>query len=213
MIRSSYWRGWPSILLVGILLMLASASLAVPTKICFEAEAGKLSKPFQLVTAKQAGGRDQKRAAQSASGGAFLEILEGVNPKDKSKIVGEVTYHINLPASGQYQLWAYTDWLNSCSNSFEVIIYPGSSLTLPKNASERKQFVLGEDSIYRRWHWVDYKQPLSLKQGIVTLRLRNREDGVRVDRIFLCQDPAYVPGERERNSKGALATVKSNKGK
>jgi len=191
----------------------AAIAFAASTKICFDAEAGAFTKPFRLVTAKQATGRDQKHAAQSASGGAFLEILEGANPKDKSKITGEVIYRVNVPATGQYKLWARTDWLDSCGNSFEVIVYLGSSTNIPKDAADRSQFVLGEDSIYRRWHWTEYRQPLSLKKGIVTLRLRNREDGVRVDRIFLCNDLAYVPGDAERVTKGALATTKPTKGK
>ena len=199
------WSSKIGAIAIGALAAGAAMALAAPAKICFDAEAGAFTKPFRLVTAKQATGRDQKRAAQTASGGAFLEILEGANPKDKSRITGEVVYHVSIPAAAQYKLWARSDWLDSCGNSFEVIAYPGSSASVPKNAADRTQFVLGEDSIYRRWHWVEYRQPLSLKKGIVTLRLRNREDGARVDRIFLCNDLAYVPGDAERVTKGALA--------
>jgi len=155
--------------LLALAIAPASSALAQNAKVCFEAETPKTIKsPLIKVTGKGA----------AVSGGGYLEIPWDEN---KTKGVGDATYTFNVKTAGVYYLWARTFWANGCGNSVELAV----------NGSGPK--VLGEDGQYDSWHWVGGKARVTLKAGVNTMTLHNHETGVRVDQIFLCQDPNYTP--------------------
>ena len=157
------------LLLVPVVLAVSGAAHAQTARICFEAETPKtVVSPLKKVTGKGA----------VVSGGGYLEIPWDEN---KSKGIGEANYSFNAKKAGVYYVWARTFWANGCGNSISVAI----------NGGEPR--ILGEDGLYDSWHWVGGRAKVSLKAGANTLKLLNRETGVRVDQFFLTQDPNYVP--------------------
>jgi len=167
-------------------------------KICFEAaEAEKYQPPFKISKDKQ------------ASGGKCLEIPEGAgdSPEMKSqrpKISGEAIYQFRAPVTGTYRFWARTWWNpakegRSCSNSFKMAVDK-----LPRD------LIYGEDGSYGRWHWPPSPPAAKFKltQGIHILRIKNREDGIKIDQIFWTTDLDYVPMGKEPLTSNALVKPK-----
>jgi hypothetical protein len=147
----------------------ASTAFASNAKICFEAETPQsIKSPLVKVANK----------GKVVSGGGYLEIPWDEN---KTKGLGDATYTFNVKTAGTYYVWARTFWANGCGNSIEVSV----NGTPPK--------ILGEDGQYDSWHWVGGKARVTLKAGTNTLKLHNRETGIRVDQFFLCQDANYTP--------------------
>lgn len=145
-------------------------ALAANAKVCFEAEsASSVSSPVKKVTP----GSNKKW-----SGRGYLDIPWD---KNETKGIGSATVKVNVKTAGTYYLWARTFWANGCGNSIGVGVNGGDSITL------------GEDGTYDKWHWVGGRARVTLKAGSNTFLIKNRETGVRVDQVFLCQDPDYTP--------------------
>ena len=194
-----FWAGCATIL-IGILILscwpkdrLEAASQQV--KICFEAaQAEKYQPPFKVSKDKE------------ASGGKCLEVPEGAgdSPEMKPKppkpaISGEAIYHFRVPATGTYKFWARTWWNpvkggRGCSNSFKIRVDD-----LPRD------LIYGEDCTYGRWHWPSIPAArFELSEGVHVLRIKNREDGIKIDQIFWTTDLDYVPMGKERLTTNAL---------
>lgn len=167
---------------------LVFASCAVFGAACFagnivvEAEAAvQTESPVAVVTNAPAGGD----AGHKTSGNAFLVIPEDAgNPPKLNK--GFAKYEINIPADGEYRLWARVKWEGECSNSFTVEI------------DEKQKFIIGENGTFGIWHWVKYPigkitKLIKLEKGTHTVVFRNREDGVALDQIVFSSDKRFVP--------------------
>jgi hypothetical protein len=147
-----------------------TSAMAANAKVCFEAEsASSVQSPIKKVT---------PGSSSKYSGRGYLDIPWDQN---KTKGVGQAVVTVNVKTAGTYYLWARTFWANGCGNSIGVGVNGGSSITL------------GEDGTYDKWHWVGGNTRVSLKAGANTFVIKNRETGVRVDQIFLCQDGDYTP--------------------
>jgi hypothetical protein len=151
-------------------LLMATAAFAGNAKVCFEAEGASATvSPVKKVT---------PGANAKYSGRGYLDIPWDQN---KTKGVGSATIRVNVKTPGTYYLWARTYWANGCGNSIGVSVNGSDSITL------------GEDGTYDKWHWVGGNARVELKAGVNTFVVKNRETGVRVDQIFLCQDGDYTP--------------------
>lgn len=149
-------------------------------KICFEAESFKsIEAPMVLVT----------NGVEGASGTAYLAIPEGAGNPPKVT-AGKASYAFEVPADGNYTLWARVWWPDECGNSFTVVM------------DELPGVVFGEDATYKAWHWVKYPvarttPPFKLSKGKHTITFHNREDGACIDQILLSADRRFVPTEIE----------------
>lgn len=156
--------------LLATVLTTSSAAWAANAKVCFEAEsATTVEAPIK----KALPGKSTKY-----SGRGYLDIPWD---KNKTKGVGQAIVRVNVKTAGTYYLWARTFWANGCGNSIAVGVNGGAPITL------------GEDGTYDKWHWVGGRARVNLKAGTNTFVIKNRETGVRVDQIFLCQDGDYTP--------------------
>jgi hypothetical protein len=173
----------------GLLLLLPTLLSAAPGRVVFEAETAiETELPMFVV------GADRVPAGsvfvEGASGGQYLEIPENAgNPPKLEK--GFARFEIDVPADGEYTLWARVWWEGECSNSFMVQI------------DENAPFLLGENATYHAWVWVKYPvarmmRPITLKQGRHAVTFKNREDGVRLDQIVLSPDKRFVPVDIEQ---------------
>lgn len=160
---------------------LFGAAMSYAGNVVVEAEAAVATEqPVAVVTNAAASGDVE----HLASGKAFLVIPEGAgNPPKLNK--GFAKYEIEIPATGEYRLWARVKWEGECSNSFTVEI------------DGNPAFIL-EDMTFGKWHWVKYPvsklaKLIDLEKGPHTVVFKNREDGVALDQILFAPDKRFVP--------------------
>lgn len=141
-------------------LVLATADAAAAT-LCFEAEhANDLTFPFEIVESAE------------SSGGLAITLPEGAGSYQAFRgDPGTATYSVSVPEAGSYWLCLRVRWNGICSNS---II-----------ADAAKKSCVATSDVLGRWHWVRAARPVDLTEGMVEVRLRNREDGVWVDQLVL----------------------------
>lgn len=109
---------------------------------------------------------------------------------EKGKTVPEdsVNYKINVPADGNYYLWARVRWSTGCGNSVNMTI-----------EGIQGSYVI-TDGTYDALHWLallDGKNPLKLqlKKGTVTLKLTSKENGLMLDQFLLTDSMKYRPAD------------------
>jgi len=190
-----------TIITVGVLALsaLLSASLlqAYSAPLCWEAEfaRGVTNKVFHV-----------RKYVEDPSGvvsnNKVLEIPK-VAKGEKVK-ADEVFYHVNVPETGTYYLWARCLWSTGCGHSF----------TLKMEGFPTSGWVLGGDATYDSLHWVTISdsgdnsggklRPLHLKKGQMKIMLATRQAGVMVDQFILTTDPKLLPAGVYKPTKGLL---------
>lgn len=151
------------------LVLLSPLAIAGTARVCFEA--GKpvsLQSPLRIV----------KSSEPQVSGGHYLDIPWDLN---KTKGIGAAIYKVNAKSAGLYYLWARTYWTSGCGNSIYVSVNGGNNI------------ILGQDGQHDAWHWVGGATRVTLKAGVNTIAIKNRETGVRVNQVFLTEDAEYTP--------------------
>lgn len=147
-------------------------------KICFEAEDSKnVEPPMKIV-------RPTPRKAQSP----VMELwsppgyVDHPDAEKKNDDRGSALYTFEVTTTSHYYLWLRTWWMDGCGNSVAAQIDNYAPVTL------------GQDGTYEKWHWVQAKgAKFKLTAGKHTLKLLGREDGTKIDQIFLTDDSEYVP--------------------
>ena len=168
------------------LLVLSVTGASGLDRVCFEAEsAAAVTPPMAVVTGAVAAAAP---AGKGASAGGYVEIAQGKgNPPEVD--AGEAVYAFEAPAAGDYVLWCRVWWDNECGNSLTMVLDGGAP------------FSFGQDSTYECWHWA--KSPprltqLTLQAGKHELRVKNREDGIKLDQVLLARNKRYVPVDVEK---------------
>ncbi|MEW6741794.1 MAG: hypothetical protein AB1486_03460 [Planctomycetota bacterium] len=138
---------------------LASDVIAVP------ASRGTLRSPFVLVEDK------------TSLHGQCIDVPKGVGHGKQGAsgpIIdnGWADYVFDAALATSYELWARVVFKDPDSNSLFVTI------------AGQGPWILADD-VWNRWHWVRLPHALPLAEGAHSLRVRNREDGVRLDEIRL----------------------------
>lgn len=136
------------------------------SSLCFEAElANEITLPFEIVERK------------GASGGLAVGIPEGAGCGQIFRGDGGMsTYRIPLVEDGTYSVWLRAWWNGTCSDS--IFLSVGGSK--PRKASSGK---------HQRWHWV-WGGSWKLTSGTTEIQLKDREDGIWVDQIFISTEKA-----------------------
>jgi hypothetical protein len=89
-------------------------------------------------------------------------------------------YSVTVKEAGTYRTWLRSWWLDGCGNSCALSLNGG----MPE--------LVGNDSTYRIWHWVEGPS-FNLDAGEQTLRILPLERGIRIDQIALITEKDYVP--------------------
>lgn len=152
--------------------------------VCIEAEsAGEIKAPMKVSRAGKATPGASWQPVKDAAADRYIEVPQGKgNPPEVT--TGQATWTVTLQDSGKYYLWCRVWWVDECGNSLTVQLDDGTP------------FTFGQDSTYRSWHWVKSPPRLSqlkLKKGTHKLTIKNREDGIRIDQVFLTDDRGTVP--------------------
>ena len=154
------------------------------TNICVEAESSVTNEaPMTLVRAEAPASGSKPFAG--ASGNAYLEVPLGAGKTPKVK-AGTAKIPLDIPATGSYIIWLRTCWEGECSNTILVQL------------DDQPPFLVGADATYRAWHWVKFPvskmtPPPVITQGLHTVTILHRENGVRVDQLLLTTSPRFVP--------------------
>ena len=162
-----------------------------PERLFMEVEDGKIQKPFKVKTLSDAGSnkvvalKDKvNKKMGKAPGSEFYE--------------GKIDFKIKVKKGGEYLVWLRKKWEDGCGNSVFC--------TINKTMSLKNALIMGEDGTHSRLHWIRLgSKPFNLKEGINTIRLQNREDGINLDMLAMIEfekdvplDEQYVPTGAEK---------------
>lgn len=110
----------------------------------------------------------------NASGGKYIEVPNGAGSG------GKATYPVDsASAPGNYYFWARVYWPSTDDNSFFIQVDDGTQN-------------LFTDFNYNSWHWVKLGTTLNFS-GSHTVKILQREDGSKVDKIILTTNASYNP--------------------
>lgn len=125
--------------------------------------------------------------AISVSDPLYIKELSGASKNKGIEAVGAhlntkgyAKYILNVNQNAEYIVWGRCYWTNVCSNAFKLSINKSNLVTV------------GENAITNRWHWIKFTSS-ELKNGKNELLLWNRENGSRIDLLFITTDPNYIP--------------------
>jgi hypothetical protein len=93
---------------------------------------------------------------------------------------GEATYQCFVPEGGDYVIWGYCLWHDTCTRSVFVQV------------DGLDKAILGNDPVYDKWHWAKGFS-LRLERGLHTIRLLNHSDNIAVRALLLVNDAQYAP--------------------
>ncbi len=129
------------------------------------AECAELTAPFVV------------RADASAACGKVAVLPEGGGSEE---LAGRIALTVDCPSAAARHAWARVRWNDSCGNSLSL------------SFDGKPALKVGQDAIYRVWHWVRVGE-LPVTKGPHELVLAEREDGVAVDQILLSADAGFAP--------------------
>ncbi len=148
-------------------------------RVFWEAEAGRVIPPMGR-------GDDPK-----ASGDAFVWMPAKPGESIGSSI-GSTTWNLELAAAGRYFVWARVQAPTPENDSFIVRVFGDDDEIVGKT-----NWLTG---VHKEWQWIPLvlgggrgPTPLELPAGTVSLQIRVREGGTRLDRLFLTADPKDRP--------------------
>ena len=131
-------------------------------------------------------------ADPGAFGGKFVWLPGEVGGKRSGR--GQVSWQLDVHAAGTYHLWGRIWAPTPDDDSFFVSAYAGE---YPR-ANSRSGTIL-TPTVWPTgvtnglWQWRKFKTELTLPAGPVVLTLHSREDGTKIDRLFLTSDPSQEP--------------------
>jgi len=129
-----------------------------------------------------------KGSDASASGGGYIWVPTGTGSiSTPFQEGGSAHYVFKVPSAGKYRLWVREQSRNAAHNSFFISLDGGDFL--PCNTALVKQ-----------WEWEQLRignsgKPLvvHLTPGEHTLRIKQKEDGTRIDKLLLSTNPRHFP--------------------
>ena len=129
-----------------------------------------------------------------AFGGKFV-WLPG-SPGERRFGRGTVSWQLDVHTAGTYRLWGRVWAPTPEDDSFFVSAYAGEfSSTNMRKKTIFKNMVWPTGVTKERWQWRAFPVELTLPAGPVVLTLHAREDGTKIDRLFLTADLAQEPGD------------------
>ena len=144
----------------------------------WEAEAGHVTPP--MTVAKDLG----------VSGGRYVWCPGRVGGRGPAG--GHVTWRLKVPRTGTYYLWGRVQAPSPTDDSFYLRVFSDTAEPVGLAAWHTGQ--------HAQWEWTPVKleqadapTPLMLPAGEIRLQLRAREDGTRIDRLFLTPDANQSP--------------------
>jgi len=118
----------------------------------------------------------------AASGGRY--VWAPGEAGGRGRVSGSATWRLRIPKPGRYVLWARVLAPTSTDDSFYVRLFNNRFTPL-----DRTDWHTGR---HEKWRWTPIAlagsktpTPLPLPAGMLTLEIRPREDGTKLDRLFI----------------------------
>jgi len=128
---------------------------------------------------------------KSASGGKFIWVPGAPGAKGRSRVARAV-WAVNVPKAGKYHLWARVLAPTPEDDSFVVRIHQAGRVVLPRSD--------WHTGLHKEWEWVPVRvgrarrsPSIHLKAGAAVIEFYCREDGTRLDALYLTADPDARP--------------------
>ena len=141
----------------------------------------------------------------SASSGEYIWVPEGTgwNPRK-----GEATYTIHINTSGDYVIWGTTLASTGGNNSFFVQLDESFEALWTINLSDNWQW----DAVNHWGNGSEFNPEIdpvvfTLAAGDHTLRIKQREDGTKLDRLLITNNMSYVPPYIDSVPPGTNVTI------
>ena len=146
----------------------------------WEAESGAIEPSFR------------ENSDPGAFGGKFVWLPGEVGGRRSGR--GKVSWQLDVHTAGTYRLWGRIMAPTPDDDSFLVSAYAGE---YPR-ANSRSGTILNQTAWHTGvtkglWQWRAFGTELTLPAGPVVITLHAREDGTKIDRLFLTADPAQEP--------------------
>ncbi|MBN1926120.1 MAG: T9SS type A sorting domain-containing protein [Prolixibacteraceae bacterium] len=124
------------------------------------------------------------KADNNASNGKYVSIKPGNNSTDKASTEGSglLTYSFDIEEAGTYNFYARVLCPNANDDSFWIKMDNGS-------------YAMWNNIAAGEWQWVPYTSGFSLNKGSHTLTIGYREDGAKLDKIWISKITADVAGK------------------
>ena len=152
---------------------------------------------------------DRQSALEQRAQAAFTYTVEKAKRHDRALGAAELfqaAFHfcetgrhldqLDVHTAGTYHLWGRIMAPTPDDDSFFVSAYAGE---YPRKNSRGgtilKPTVWPTGVTKSQWQWRAFKTELALPAGPVVLTLHAREDGTKIDRLFLTSDPSQLPCE------------------
>jgi len=123
----------------------------------------------------------------TASGGKYVWVPNGQgNNLSSTATTGVATYNFNVTAAGSFRVWALVKTATSNDNDFWIKV-------------DSAAYQTWSSAVTSAWAWdklaAGSTDPLTwnLTPGAHSLKIRWREDGAKIDRIYITSNPAFVP--------------------
>ena len=148
----------------------------------WEAENGVVQHPFKV------------DADPGAFGGKFV-WMPGVPGGRGIHSGGIASWQLDVQQAGTYKLWGRIWAPTPDDDSFFVSAHAGNFTPAKKSRGpfvlERTEWHTGVTGA--QWKWQPFPAEISLPAGPVILSLHVREDGTKIDQLFLTADPSQEP--------------------
>ncbi len=118
----------------------------------------------------------------TASGGKFIHVPNGTGSSTSTPGSGLASYFLKVPATGIYVLWGRVIAPSGSDDSFFAQINDGADI--------RWDLVNGAT-----WHWTKLNASFALVTGTHVIKIKQREDGARLDQLILTSDPDFIPAD------------------
>ncbi len=173
-------------------ITVTDSSPSSTVQIWLEAEGGGLRAPMQISSNSQASGRQ------------YIWVPNGTgNVWDPTQTGGEAVYTFVVPVTGTYLIWGRVISNNGEDDSFFVSVDNSASLLWDTERGGTETWVW--DRISNRGG----ADPalFTLNAGTHTLRIAQREDGTKLDKLLITDDLGFIPTGSEGNSSSSTGLL------
>ena len=127
-----------------------------------------------------------------AFGGKFVWLPGEVGGRRSGR--GTVSWQLDVHTAGTYRLWGRIMAPTPDDDSFFVSAYAGEYPRANSRSGTILTPTVWPTGVTKgQWQWRAFKTELTLPAGPVVLTLHAREDGTKIDRLFLTSDPSQEP--------------------
>ncbi len=161
-----------------------SFSESSPVNIIIEAEDGDMQWPMEIAD------------DEAASHGSYIWVPSGngsvENPLEAD---GCGEFHFAVPEEGEYRIWARQSSNETQGDSFFVSVDDANEVTWYTKHGEQENWTWDVVSIREPEQPRNYENPVSfhLSAGTHRLSIKHRDDGTRLDKLFITNQKDLIP--------------------